>query len=630
MFRRLIISLFFICFMTILPLSAQTSPQFDREPCPLELPYGYNEDAGVNGIECGFVTVPEFHANPTGNQIRVAVAIIHSSSPNPFDDPVFMEQGGPGGSTFELFLPNVSLFEQILGQRDIILVEQRGTLYSEPSLTCPEILEQSLELISQPPSASDPAAPNGAYQRCFQRLAAEGVNLSAFNSVENAADIISVADALNYDEINFYGVSYGTMLGQHLLRDFEDRIRSIILDAVVPLELNFLPDTLATANEALDVVFQECAAIAACNRRYPNLETITFDTVATLNANPVLIPIYNPETGQEYGAYFSGDVFLNLLRSVQYRTDLVPSIPAFIDAASTGDFEWAERLYSGVGIVEAQTFADAMYVSVICAEDADFSLNDINIDNIRAEFVSSQLLSLTSILSACELAQVDVLDNYVDLPVESDVPMLIFSGQFDPITPSRYANLIASNFPNATNLSFAGIGHGAIFGGYCPLTIASQFLFNPEVPVDTGCTQLMGIDFYEFTNDPTGRLQFPIPPDLTDVSTSRYASYQNAFGDLIVSVIAVTERDLDVATAEALTNIVGSDFVAAPLEEFIEHTPFGDVLTSIYVDDYSYVLTVTSTIESVTSVVVIEFSPDLFNDAGFYLYPLASNMYSID
>ena len=313
------------------------------------MPFGFVEDTGAGNISCGFVTVPEFHAEPDGNQIRVAVAVIHSLSPNPAPDPLFMEQGGPGGSTIELFVQLAPLMQGILTQRDIVLVEQRGTKFSEPNLECPELTDLAIEYISEADFSSDEslALQVEAYQTCFERLANEGVNISAFNSVENAADMIDVADALGYDQINFYGVSYGTMLGQHLLRDFEDRIRSIVFDAVVPLELNFVPDVMSTGAEARDALFTSCANDAFCNELYPDLETVFWDTYAELNANPVLVPTIDPETGNEYDALFSADVMVQMIRSLQYTTEFVPSLPAFIYDASEGDFELGRMALRG-------------------------------------------------------------------------------------------------------------------------------------------------------------------------------------------------------------------------------------------------------------------------------------------
>ncbi|MGB7338419.1 MAG: alpha/beta hydrolase [Phototrophicaceae bacterium] len=629
MFKRLVFSIIVLTLLSI-PLAAQDTPAFESAPCPVAIPFGFVEDTGAGSIECGFVTVPEFHAVPDGNQIRVAVAIIHSTTPNPAADPVFMEQGGPGGSTIDLFVQLAPLFAPILAERDIVLVEQRGTLYSEPSLTCPEILEDSLAIIDQEPVIDSFFADGGAYQRCFERLQADGVNLSAFNSVENAADMISVADALNYDEINFYGVSYGTMLGQHLLRDFEDRIRSIVFDAVVPLELNFLPDVVATANEAISVVFAECAADEVCNALYPDLETTTFETVAALNANPVLVPIYDVATGEAYDAFFNGDIFLQLLRGLQYTSEFVPSLPAFINATANEDYEWIERLYGLIAIESARSIADGMYVSVICAEDADFTDEDITNEGVRDEYINNQSLDAASITQACEIAQVDLLDDYVDAPVISDVPALLTSGQYDPVTPPRYGDILAANLSNGTHIVFPAVGHGALLGGACPVSVIAEFFSDPEAELNTDCIDDMGVTFNEFTTDPTGRLQFALPTTLEDVSNDVYASYVDEALDITLSVIAVDELDIDAAINEALSTIIRDGFATPPLADITQETGFGEVVTRVYQDGTTFVITYAQVVEDVSSVVIIQFPPAQIAMIDPLLLPIATNMFSVD
>ena len=194
--------------------------------------------ADMLGFECGYVAVPEEHANPEGVTIRIPVAILRATGSNPQPDPLFLAQGGPGGDAFELFsyyLPQSSL----VNDRDLVVINQRGTIYAEPDLRCTEIAEGMGELLSMP-TDSGTERYNELLQACYQRLENEGVNLSAFDSVENAADMDAVRQALGYDDINFYGVSYGTLLGLHLMRDYPDHLRSVILDGVVPTSSSFI------------------------------------------------------------------------------------------------------------------------------------------------------------------------------------------------------------------------------------------------------------------------------------------------------------------------------------------------------------------------------------------------------
>lgn len=611
MAKRLSLSLV-LFFLLSLSTLAQDTPEFVATACPddLDIPFGFVEDIGAGGIECGYVEVPEFHAEPEGNTIHVSVAIIHSMSPNPASDPLFMEEGGPGGSTFETFFQLAPLFQtSILLQRDIILVEQRGTHYSEPHLDCPEFTDLAIDYVSEGDFEPDELTTieSDAYRACFERLEAGGVNLAAFNSVENAADMIDVADALAYDDINFYGVSYGTMLGQHLLRDHEDRIRSIIFDSVVPLELNFVPDIMVTGMEARLELFAACANDERCNSLYPDLETVFWNTYAELNANPLLVPTSDPETGIEYEAYIDGDVMMQLLRSMQYSTAFLPALPAFIYDASQGNYEWIEWVYGLLFIDGSRHIADAMYASVICAEDADFTIDDVNTDGIHEDVLESNLPSILSIQNACAIGNIPALDDYVDDPVVSDVPALITSGQFDPVTPPRYGEVLHGNLSNSTHVIFPGIGHGSVLGGLCPVNIMNDFLNDPEGDINTACIDDMSLTFSEFETDPTERLRYPVPPGFESLDTDNYASYEDESGDIIISFLAV-ESDIETAVQEALSTIIREDFDTPPLVEIRQPSGLGgDLVQNIYQDGADLVAIIAMEQSNLISVVVVEF-----------------------
>jgi hypothetical protein len=54
-------------------------------------------------VECGFVTVPRRHTDPTGPAIRLATVVIKSDAEKRAPEPLFIAQGGPGGSSIKSF-----------------------------------------------------------------------------------------------------------------------------------------------------------------------------------------------------------------------------------------------------------------------------------------------------------------------------------------------------------------------------------------------------------------------------------------------------------------------------------------------------------------------------------------------
>jgi pimeloyl-ACP methyl ester carboxylesterase len=218
-------------------------------------------------VDCGYLIVPERHARPDGPQIKLGIAIIKRTGANSTpSSPLVLTQGGPGGSSIELFLslaaPANKLGQMLRADRDLIVFEQRGTRYSVPFLFCSELLDLTIRTADQNLSdAEDLRLTRQAAGACHNRLVGQGIDLAAYNSLENADDVASLAQTLGYDQLNFYGVSYGTMLAQHVMRQHPEILRTVILDGIVPLQINPNEQAPVTENRSYTQLFEACAAI---------------------------------------------------------------------------------------------------------------------------------------------------------------------------------------------------------------------------------------------------------------------------------------------------------------------------------------------------------------------------------
>ncbi|MGF1668623.1 MAG: alpha/beta hydrolase, partial [Acidimicrobiia bacterium] len=439
-----------------------------------------------DGFECGYVTVPERHADPDGATINIPVAIRRGEGAGPV--PLFLAQGGPGGSAFEIF-SILTTGAQAASGRDIVIFNQRGTSFATPDLSCTESFDAAAELLEADDEEAERLA-MAAVIECRHRLAAEGVDLSAFNSVENAADIPVLASALGYQQIDFYGVSYGTLLGLHLMRDHPEALRSVILDAVVPTQLNFIPEVTSTENRVWSEVFAHCAADPVCSTDYPDLEARVFTLVERLDADPLIIEVADSDTGASAEASLTGGVMLDLMFQLMYTPGSYAFVPRIIADLEAGDttaleFVWPLLAYD-------RTFAEGMYYSVICAEDADFAPGDVNLDGVRPALAEGAADELAAFLEVCGIWDVDELDDFVDTPVASDVPTLVLSGRFDPITPPVYGEQAAATLSNATVVVHPYGAHGVAFDNPCIDQVMTAFLTNPDATVDTSCVGSIG------------------------------------------------------------------------------------------------------------------------------------------
>lgn len=463
---------------------------FEEAACFFEL---FSGGALPDDIICGYVTVPEQHADPDGPTIRLAVVILPSTAEAPAA-PLFMAQGGPGGSSIDIFAAQEVMIGSSLGEavretRDVVLVDQRGTLYSEPFLRCDEFVDLTYDTVEQDiPDEEFEALADDAFAACRDRLVSEGVNLSAYDSVENAADMDLVRQTLGYDQIVFYGVSYGTLLGQHMMRDFPETLEAVILDAVVATSVDFMYDAPPNAMRAFDLLFDSCAADSRCSSTYGDLEALFYDTVAALEAEPAVVPMQDIlNTGETFDVVFDGDSLAALTFQLLYVGELIPVLPLMIQQASNGSFT-IPSLIGGILIFDF-SLADGMYNSVVCAEELDQHTEPVEVPEAL-----SSTLSLEGLEEDCAFWGADPLPPSVDDPVVSDIPTLLLSGEFDPITPPRNADIVAQTLSNVFNYTLPGGGHGALFSD-CGEEIALQFLADPTTAPDTSCLDDLGISF---------------------------------------------------------------------------------------------------------------------------------------
>ncbi len=458
-------------------------------------------------FECGYVYVPEKHEVPDGKLIRLPVAVLPAEGTNWQPDPLFMAQGGPGGDAFEVF-PFLVGARTANFDRDIVIFNQRGTLYTEPNLFCNETEEVVEEMLLLPREKAD-ALSLEALADCYDRLNSAEINLSAYNSLQNAADIDVIREALGYDQYNFYGVSYGTLLGLHLIRNHSNNLRSVILDGVVPPNINFLTKIASNTDRVFTEIIQYCEADPGCQNEYPNLEDRFFELVADLNRNPEFLTIRDSETGKRYEARLDGDTLVDLLFQAFYLPDSYAIFPKLVDNLEERDYTFIHAIWPFFAF--NRSISEGMYFSVICAEDADFMLSEVSLEEIRPYFAAGALGEMQTYQDACAIWQVEQLAEDVDEAVYSDVPTLLISGHFDPITPPLFAAVAAATLENGYSFVSPTGSHGVAFDDDCMNKIVDQFLDSPEKEPDAGClAEVTPVDFV-----PENAISFPF---LTEVN----------------------------------------------------------------------------------------------------------------
>ena len=478
-------------------VAAQASAS--RAPDPAATADFAPEDCGffklpenVDTVQCGYVSVPLHHGVLDSPRIKLATVVIRAldaAARKP--DPLFLAQGGPGGST-------IGGFARVLVEdpskrpslnRDLVLWDQRGTYFSQPRLKCRELSRLS--------SDASPQTQREAYQRCGERLAAEAGDLSAYNSLENARDADAVRAALGYEWFNFYGVSYGTELGQFLMRERPQRLRSVVLDAVVPLGFSLVTDVPAIKQQIIERYAAACADSIGCDAAYPNLAARYFALIDRLNKEPIALTVSRRSKGGELEEpqRLTGRDLDAALYELIYMREAVALVPYIIDRAEQGDYSFVLNFVQLAQDAQSD-MADAMYMTVLCAEYGDTPVGALQFVGVLRQLADSAAEEGRQILQVCRDWKIRQLDKALLASVKSDIPTLLLSGRFDPITPPAQAERVAAGLSRAVAVTFARGTHGQAFSQPCANVIIAAFLDAPERRPDTACASEAAPMFY--------------------------------------------------------------------------------------------------------------------------------------
>jgi len=415
--------------------------------------------------QCGSLTVYENHAEQSGREIKLHIAMIPAISRTPEPDPILFITGGPGGASTQDFVAVKNAFRRINEKRDVILIDQRGTGKSHP-LRCKDPAEE-LEL-------GDEDALKAEVEKCIEQIDAD---LKFYDTQAAVHDLNQVRIAMGYEKLNLYGVSYGTRVAQTYLRTYPEHVRAVIMDGIVPQDEALGVSIAGDAQKVLDAVFARCAADEDCNRTFPDLPGALEDLLERVEREPVLVSLDDPITSKPTEVKFTRNKLGMMIRLFSYASETAALLPLLIhDAHTTGDLS---RLAAQSIIVAQQlegSVNSGLGNSVACAEDVPFFRNNGEfVGDARAEKHSYLGEYYHQMEKLCEYWPAAEVSPEFKTLVHSDVPVLLLSGELDPVTPPENAEQIGKTLPNSLHLIAPGQGHGIILRG-CTYKIAAEFV----------------------------------------------------------------------------------------------------------------------------------------------------------
>lgn len=443
----------------------------------------------------GYLKVLENRQDPNSKTIEIPVYIFKSRSQNSNKDPIIYTVGGPGSTT----MPSAQYMAsyKYLDDRDFILVEQRGNFYAKPHLDCPE-WSQAVYQSNLPDFDENESNElfTKAAKACRARLTSKGIDLNGYNTNEIAADINDLVNVLGIEKYNLLTISYSTKIAQVLMRDYPGKIRSVVMDSPLPLEVSWDEESNKNLMETINKLLGDCTLDKSCNKAFPNLKDRFLNYLSEKTEHPLSIEVENPNNGKIETFYLTGADLISVFTLA--NTGDVNKVPLEMNKLLTGDLSSVKAKLSSLFQQTDNGAGKGMRLSVWCAEEYPFS-SQATIKSQTTKYPEIKgLIPEVFSQQVCEIWSVKQVSNIENQPVKSDIPVLLINGGYDEVTPVNWAKLMMLNLTNSQHLIFKGWKHGPTtnWSNPCAMQATNDFFNKPNERAKPECfEQIKNPDF---------------------------------------------------------------------------------------------------------------------------------------
>lgn len=416
---------------------------------------------------CGGIEVPEEGDGSREGALRLRVVVFPARDQSHEPDPVFFLAGGPGQASTEAFPAVLAGFTKLSQDRDVVLIDQRGTGASRP-LDCPD--EEPFKESFREGAFVDSA------QRCLRHLSRR--DLKRFGTIRAADDLDHVRKALGYSQINLIGGSYGTRLALVYARRHPESLRSMVIDGVAPTSMAMPQYFARDSRLALEAMLKGCEADPGCNKLEPRA---TLHQLIAHHAEPRTVKVRHPRTDVQVTITVTRSVLVQSIRAVLYSPELSSLLPLALKQMSEGEYgPFVAQVFAIAGGI-GDMLSFGLLLTIACTEDVPF-VTDQPGDTIFGD------LFIREFRGACEgWPRAELPTNYRD-PVTSAVPTLLLSGALDPATPASWAELAAATLEKSRHIIVPTAGHGTLVRGCVP-SLVTQFIESADPSLDADCAK---------------------------------------------------------------------------------------------------------------------------------------------
>ncbi|QCO66632.2 alpha/beta hydrolase [Luteimonas yindakuii] len=428
---------------------------------------------------CGSLAVPEDRDAPDGRRIELNIAVLPARNDAGLE-PVFFLAGGPGQAATTLAGHIDAALREVRRSRDVVLVDQRGTGGSNP-LDCVDADGKPMPL--EAAGAEDADAIARYATACLQGLAGRA-DPRFYTTSDAVADLEAVRTALGVDTINLVGGSYGTRVAQQYAMRHPDRVRTVVLDGVAPNDLVVGAEFARTFEDALALQAAQCAGDATCTKRFPvDAPTRLREVIAQLRAQPVEVEYRDATSGAVARDTATADTVTTLAFLFSYAPETASLLPLMLDEAAQGRYGALLALTRMAGQQVAGGMNRGMQWSVLCAEDAPRWNREAS--DADGTILGGEVARM--FFAACPVWPHGRAEPAQFEPLRADLPVLLLSGELDPVTPPAYGERVAAGLANGRHVVLRGQGHGTLALGCMPKLVARFIETADAAALDTAC-----------------------------------------------------------------------------------------------------------------------------------------------
>lgn len=481
----------------------QTAYSAAMEPVECHFPVMRGDTAS-----CFRATVPLHYADVAEDgalpddapRITLAVSVLEGFVAQESPNPIVMISGGPGQAASDMRAAMATALH-LRSARGIVLIDQRGTGASEPSLNCAEASPLELdENRLNDPAFSPEDSLGERLDACVQQWRADGVDFNAFDTRSAALDLLAIRRGFGIEQWNLHGTSYGARVASDAMRVDPDGIRSVVLNSPQAVFAHFDQDFADSRLRLFSQLFEDCAGDDYCRGTFGDLEAHMRKIQAHLADEGMAIFLRESGSGRLQRVTVDwSDVLNGLYGHMNFSLGAEPvaryisEVSRIVDGRLSLNDDEVARIFQSTLSDDDDGMAIAMHLAVRCREDVpayDAAIEAAAAAQAPLYFAGDA--EIGAYYNACRVMGIDPVDPaFYDL-VTSDVPTLILTGDMDPLTPTAWAEKTAGALLNGQLVSFRGMAHDIFSTSICAQALTARFIDAPYMPLDDSCARAYG------------------------------------------------------------------------------------------------------------------------------------------